>query len=93
MILEIVTPEATLFSGEVTSVAVPGIEGEFQMLNNHAAVVSVLMKGNVKITADKLNIPENLANRFQKINEKTVCLAIESGTVEMNQNKVIVLAD
>jgi F-type H+-transporting ATPase subunit epsilon len=93
MILEIVTPEATLFSGEVTSVAVPGIEGEFQMLNNHAAVVSVLMKGNVKITADKLNIPENLANRFQKINEKTVWLAIESGTVEMNQNKVIVLAD
>lgn len=93
MILEIVTPEATLFSGEVTSVAVPGIEGEFQMLNNHAAVVSVLMKGNVKITADKLNIPENLANRFQKINEKTVWLTIESGTVEMNQNKVIVLAD
>ena len=93
MILEIVTPEATLFSGEVTSVAVPGIEGEFQMLNNHAAVVSVLAKGNVKIIADKLNIVENLANRFQKINEKTVWLAIESGTVEMNQNKVIVLAD
>ena len=42
MILEIVSPEATLFSGEVTSVSVPGINGEFQMLNNHAAVVSIL---------------------------------------------------
>jgi F-type H+-transporting ATPase subunit epsilon len=93
MILEIVTPEATLFKGEVTSVAVPGLEGEFQMLNNHAAIVSVLVKGNVKIIGDKLNIPENLANRFQKINEKTVWLNINSGTVEMNQNKVIVLAD
>ena len=34
MILEIVSPEATLFKGEVTSVSVPGINGEFQMLNN-----------------------------------------------------------
>lgn len=93
MILEIVTPEATLYKGEVTSVAVPGLEGEFQMLNNHAAIVSVLTKGNVKIVADKLNIPENLATKFQKINEKTAWIAIESGTVEMNQNKVIVLAD
>jgi F-type H+-transporting ATPase subunit epsilon len=69
------------------------LEGEFQMLNNHAAIVSVLVKGNVKIIGDKLNISENLANRFQKINEKTVWLNINSGTLEMNQNKVIVLAD
>ena len=47
MILEIVSPEATLFKGEVTSVIVPGINGEFQMLNNHAAIVSLLTKGNV----------------------------------------------
>ena len=44
MILEIVSPEATLFSGEVTSVSVPGINGEFQMLYNRAAVVSILRK-------------------------------------------------
>ena len=49
MILEIVSPEATLFKGEVTSVSVPGINGEFQMLNNHAPIVSLLAKGNVKI--------------------------------------------
>jgi F-type H+-transporting ATPase subunit epsilon len=93
MILEIVTPEATLYKGDVTSVAVPGLEGEFQMLNNHASIVSVLTKGNVKITAEKLNIPENSTAKFQKINDKTAWITIESGTVEMNQNKVIILAD
>ena len=45
MILEIVSPEATLFKGEVTSVAVPGVNGEFQMLNNHAPIVSILKQG------------------------------------------------
>ena len=40
MYLEIVSPEATLFSGEVTSVAVPGVNGDFEMLNNHAPIVS-----------------------------------------------------
>ena len=45
MFLEIVTPEAILFSSEVDSIFVPGIHGEFQMLNNHAPVVSILKEG------------------------------------------------
>lgn len=49
MYLEIVSPEATLFKGEVSSVAVPGVNGEFQVLNNHAPIVSILSKGTVKI--------------------------------------------
>ena len=49
MYLEIVSPEATLFSGDVTSVTVPGVNGEFQMLENHAPIVSLLQKGNVKV--------------------------------------------
>ncbi|MBP6127086.1 F0F1 ATP synthase subunit epsilon [Flavobacterium sp.] len=93
MILEIVSPEATLFSGEVTSVSVPGINGEFQMLNNHAAVVSILQKGNVKISAASFNIDKNNEAKFTKVNEQTYWLAIQSGTIEMNNNKVIVLAD
>jgi F-type H+-transporting ATPase subunit epsilon len=93
MILEIVSPEATLFKGEVTSVAVPGINGEFQMLNNHAPIVSLLAKGNVKINAQNLKIAkENLA-KFTKVDEHTYWLPISSGTIEMNENKVIVLAD
>ena len=49
MYLEIVSPEATLFSSEVDSVSVPGVNGEFQMLNNHAPIVSLLREGTVKI--------------------------------------------
>ncbi len=49
MFLEIVTPEAILFSSEVDSISVPGIDGEFQMLNNHAPIVSILKEGEVKI--------------------------------------------
>jgi F-type H+-transporting ATPase subunit epsilon len=93
MILEIVSPEATLFKGEVTSVAVPGITGEFQMLNNHAAIVSILVKGNVKINATSFNIDSANADKFTKVNEQTYWLPIKSGTIEMNNNKVIVLAD
>ena len=93
MILEIVSPEATLFKGEVTSVAVPGVNGEFQMLNNHASIVSLLVKGNIKINAQNINIQKEFISKFTKVNEQTFWLPINSGTIEMNENKVIVLAD
>jgi F-type H+-transporting ATPase subunit epsilon len=93
MILEIVSPEATLFKGEVTSVAVPGVDGEFQMLNNHAPIVSLLGKGNVKIVGSGLKIAKEFADKFNKVNEQTFWLPIESGTIEMNDNTIIVLAD
>ena len=93
MFLEIVSPEATLFKGEVTSVAVPGVNGEFQMLNNHAPIVSTLVKGNVKINAQNIEINKLFVDKFNKVNEQTYWLPIASGTLEMNDNKVIVLAD
>ena len=49
MILEIISPEKIIFTGEVESVAVPGVDGEFEMLNNHAAIVSNLKKGAIKV--------------------------------------------
>jgi F-type H+-transporting ATPase subunit epsilon len=49
MYLEIVSPETTLFKGDVESVSVPGVDGDFEMLNNHASVVSILKDGFVKI--------------------------------------------
>lgn len=93
MILEIVSPEATLFKGEVTSVAVPGVNGEFQMLNNHAPIVSLLIKGNIKINAQNIQIQKEFLSKFNKVNEQTFWLPINSGTIEMKDNKVIVLAD
>lgn len=91
MYLEIVSPEATLFAGEVTSVTVPGINGEFQMLKDHAPVVSLLQQGKVKIDGD-ISIDEVHEAKFKKEDGKTV-LSIASGTIEMKDNKIIVLAD
>ncbi|SFW30400.1 F-type H+-transporting ATPase subunit epsilon [Sinomicrobium oceani] len=92
MYLEIVSPEATLFSGEVTSVAVPGVDGEFQMLKDHAPIVSLLGKGNVKIYGD-VKIKEEFQDRFSKGEKNETLLPINSGTIEMKNNRVIILAD
>ncbi len=92
MYLEIVSPEATLFAGEVISVTVPGVNGEFQMLNNHAPIVSLLQEGNVRVEGN-LAIDEAYASKFTKDAKGKIVLHITSGTVEMKNNKVIVLAD
>ncbi len=92
MYLEIVSPEATLFAGEVTSVTVPGINGEFQMLTDHAPIVSLLQAGNVKVDGN-VSIDEAYADKFTKDADGKTVLSISSGTIEMKDNKVIVLAD
>ena len=92
MILEIVTPEATLIKTEVDSVLVPGINGEFQMLNNHAPIVSLLVAGNVKFKGSKVVINEAFEKKFEN-NKGEYILPINSGTIEMKENKVIILAD
>ena len=92
MFLEIVSPEATLFSGEVVSVTVPGINGEFQMLNNHAPIVSLLQEGEVKIEGD-ITLEEEYEDKFTSDSNGKTVLSIISGTVEMKDNHVIVLAD
>ena len=92
MHLEIVSPEATLFSGEVESVIVPGSAGSFQMLNNHAPIVSTLKEGVVSISG-KIEIHDGLKNKFKKQDDNTTLFEISSGTVEMRNNKLILLAD
>jgi F-type H+-transporting ATPase subunit epsilon len=93
MILEIVSPEASLFKGEVTSVYLPGVNGSFQLLNNHAPIVSILKKGTVQITANIFKFEREVAEQFTKVNDQNYTLDINSGTIEMKDNKVIVLAD
>jgi len=92
MFLEIVTPEATLFKSDVDSVLVPGIDGEFQMLNNHAPIVSILKKGTIKVYGN-FDIDKNYTDKFIDGKDKGKWLNIESGTVEMNDNKVIILVE
>ncbi|OCB75357.1 FoF1 ATP synthase subunit delta/epsilon [Flavobacterium crassostreae] len=93
MILEIVSPEASLFKAEVSAISVPGVDGAFQILNNHAPIVSLLQKGLVTITAPNFKFEKEAAKLFTKVNDQNYTLAISSGTIEMKDNKVIVLAD
>jgi F-type H+-transporting ATPase subunit epsilon len=92
MILEIVSPEATLLSSEVDIVSVPGINGEFQMLNNHAPIVSLLVAGKVKFKGSNITIDKDFENQFTFLKDEYT-LPIKSGTIEMKENKVIILAD
>ncbi len=78
MILEILTPEKKLFSGEVYGVQLPGIDGLFEVLNKHAPLVSALGKGNLKVLKDKSSF-ENYS--------------IQSGFVEVLNNKATVLVE
>ena len=78
MILEIITPEKQVFTGEVTSVKFPGTNGEFEILNNHAPIISTLEKGEIRIITS---------------NKNTENFNINGGVIEMQNNKIIVLAD
>lgn len=97
MFLEIVTPEAILFSSTVDSFSVPGVNGEFQMLKNHAPVVSILKEGTIKIhvhTQEHLEIDIISGHLEPHIDDdKILTLAIKSGTLELKDNKAIILAD
>ena len=93
MTLEIVSPEASLFKGEVTSVTLPGVNGSFQILNHHAPIVSTLGEGVVKIVAPSFDFHKESEGKFVKVDNNTYTVAVRSGAVEMNDNKVIVLID
>ena len=90
MFIEIVSPEKTIFTGDVNSVYLPGAEGFFQILNNHAPIVSTLKKGTIKLSGKfEDDVSENL--NMEGVNKAS--LAIESGVVEMKNNKLIILVD
>ncbi|MEN9340393.1 MAG: hypothetical protein RIQ62_1705 [Bacteroidota bacterium] len=78
MHLDILTPEKKIFNGDVYGVMLPGVEGYFELLDNHAPIVAALGKGQLKILRDKTN---------------TEVYSIEGGFVEMNSNKTIVLIE
>ena len=77
MHLEIITPDKKIFAGEVTSVSVPGKSGRFEMLNNHAPIISTLLNGKVKV----------------KDKEGVKTFDVKGGVVENLNNKIIILAE
>ncbi|MBI2269225.1 MAG: ATP synthase F1 subunit epsilon [Bacteroidetes bacterium] len=78
MFLEIITPDKKLFSGEAKSIKLPGTDGSFGILDDHAAMIASLKKGTVKVVNEK-NATENFN--------------INGGVVEVLKNKVILLAE
>ena len=92
MYLEIISPEATLFQGEVNAVSVPGIEGSFQVLNNHAAIVSNLTAGEAKIEGNFV-VADAFKSLFSKKGNDTVITLTNGGTFEMSKNKAILFMD
>lgn len=75
MQVDILNPDQTLFSGEANVVTLPGIKGSFQILNNHAPLISALSKGKVSI--------ENGSEKKS--------FDINGGIVEVLKNKIVVL--
>ncbi|MGL4597975.1 MAG: ATP synthase F1 subunit epsilon [Bacteroidia bacterium] len=78
MLLEIITPDKNLFTGEIKSVSLPGLDGSFGVLNKHAAMISALKKGRIKVIDAQ---------------QQTQTFDINGGVAEVFQNKIIVLAE
>ncbi len=77
LLVELITPQGKLFGEKATSVTLPGVEGQFQVLHNHAALVSALGVGIVKI---KTGTGESRYN-------------IDGGIVEVYANTVSIMAE
>jgi F-type H+-transporting ATPase subunit epsilon len=80
MTLEILTPDKKVFEGEVSSVTLPGTLGSFEILNNHAPIISTLEDGKLIV-------------RGMDKNSKEDVFLIKGGVVEANNNQVMVLAE
>lgn len=77
MFIEIITPDKKLFSGEVVAARFPGSDGSFEVLNQHAPMISSLGKGNVVLNTGT----------------KKESFPIDGGVVEVLKNKVVVLVE
>lgn len=78
MHLEIITPEKKIYTGEVDLINLPGSDGSFGILKDHAALVSTLKEGEIKI------IETDNSERF---------FSVKGGVIEVNNNNIIVLAE
>jgi F-type H+-transporting ATPase subunit epsilon len=78
MLLEIIAPDQKLYSGEVDLVQVPGSKGSFEILRNHAPIISTLEQGQIRIVDQKGG---------------TTLFEVDGGVIEAKNNKIIVLAE
>jgi len=97
MQLEIVTPEKDIYSGEVDMVNFPGSDGSFGVMKDHAAIVSTLKEGTIKVLqveggANTVN-SESGKLEHDMATDKELFFDVKGGVVEINNNNIIVLAE
>lgn len=78
MKVEIITPERSLFAGEAKLIQLPGTNGSFEIMSNHAPVISTLSEGKIKVI---------------ELSGNKLFFEIISGLVEVSSNKITVLAE
>jgi F-type H+-transporting ATPase subunit epsilon len=77
MKLEIITPEKIYFTGEVTSVTLPGSIGLFTVWENHAPLISSLKEGKISYLADKKETELNIEGGFAEVSKNVVTVCLE----------------
>lgn len=94
MLIEIFSINSKLLSGKINSVIFPGSDGSFQVLENHAPIVSTLKKGQIIIEGEISEEGRDSKNLFKiKKDNGIISLQIESGLMEMKKNSIKVLVD
>jgi F-type H+-transporting ATPase subunit epsilon len=77
MKLEIITPEKIYFTGEVTSVTLPGSIGLFTVWENHAPLISSLKEGKISYLSDKKETELNIEGGFAEVSKNVVTVCLE----------------
>lgn len=93
MNIKILTPEYVIFEGEVNSVLLPGKNGEFHIMKNHAGIVSSLVGGKVKLFVNAVNEPYTKYFTKEDVKDSVFSFPIKSGVIEFNNNKGIILCE
>lgn len=93
MNIKILTPEFVVFEGDVKSVLLPGKNGDFHIMKDHAAIVASLIDGKVRVFTNEID--DKYAKNFTKENEKESVFSfpVKSGVIEFSNNKGIILAE
>ena len=75
--LRIVSPEKVEYDGAVESVLVPGTAGQFEILNDHAPIISTLQKGTVEYVKDGDRVSFGILGGFVEVQKNVVSLCVE----------------
>ena len=93
MELNVISPTNKIFDGEVVSVSLPGQAGIFQVLNNHSSIISSLMTGEIIVELAVKFEESGINTMIKQIDANHISISINSGVVELIDNKLIVLAE